>query len=300
MAGPDISVVIAVRNGLPWIADQLDALCRQDFGGSWELLVSDNGSSDGTQARVASYIGKLPLRLVDSGHQPGTGPARNAGARATTGALLAFCDADDVVAPGWLSAIARGLQDADAVGGHVEEDLLNDPQVVAWRPAATPGALPVPFGFLPAPFGCNCGIRSDVFRSLGGFDEAWGAVAAEDTDLFWRAQIAGHTLAYAPKAIVHYRHRRGLPALMRQYRSYGVSSARLVQRYAAQLPRESSRDEAKTVAWLVVHAADLLRGAARRNRYLRTVAHLGGQWRGSRRFATRHYAMNRTTPAAPT
>lgn len=299
MADPEISVVIPVRNGLPWIVDQLEALCGQDFEGSWELLVSDNGSSDGTQEVVRSFAGRLPLQIIDSHGQPGIGPARNAGARAASGPMLAFCDADDVVAPGWLNAIANGLRDADAVGGHLEEERLNAPGVVTWRPPATPGALPIPFGLMPAPFSCNCGMRSGVFKSLGGFDEAWGVGAAEETDLYWRAQLAGHTLKYVPEAVVHYRHRHGLPALMKQYQTYGFSSARLVQRYAAWLPRESGRDEAKTVAWVFIHIVDLLGATVRRNSYLRTVAHLVGQWRGCRQFGTRHYAMNRTGPAIP-
>ena len=143
MANPEISVVIPVRNGLPWIVDQLEALCGQNFEGSWELLVSDNGSSDGTQEVVRSYVGRLPLQIVDSHDQPGIGPARNAGARAASGPLLAFCDADDVVAPGWLNAIAQGLRDADAVGGHLEEDLLMPPR---WSPGVRQ----------PRPASCQC------------------------------------------------------------------------------------------------------------------------------------------------
>src|SRR5688500_9296124 len=97
------SVVVPVRDGAATIGEQLAALAQQDFPGSWEVVVADNGSRDGTADVVRSFRDRLPgLRLVDASARPGASHARNAGAAAATGEVLAFCDADDVVDPGWL------------------------------------------------------------------------------------------------------------------------------------------------------------------------------------------------------
>jgi glycosyltransferase involved in cell wall biosynthesis len=57
------------------------------------------------------------FRLVDASKTIGPGATRNAGARAAKGELMAFCDADDVVQPGWLAGHMTALATADLVGG---------------------------------------------------------------------------------------------------------------------------------------------------------------------------------------
>jgi len=67
----------------------------------WEVIVSNNGSTDETVAIVEQYQDKLPnLRIVDSSDQRGAAHARNVGALAAAGEALAFCDADDEVPAG--------------------------------------------------------------------------------------------------------------------------------------------------------------------------------------------------------
>ena len=115
--------------------------------------------------------------------------------------------------------------------------------MLAWRPPATPGELPCPFGLLPAPIGANCGVRREAYEEVGGFDLSFRGAAAEETDLFWRLQLAGYPLGYAPDAVVAYRHRPGLRSFLRQWRGYGRGRAHLVARYQALglLPAESWR-----------------------------------------------------------
>ena len=62
-----LSIVIPCRNAARTIAVQLDALCAQQWRGGWEVIVADNGSTDGTQAIVEGYSRRLPgLRLIDA------------------------------------------------------------------------------------------------------------------------------------------------------------------------------------------------------------------------------------------
>src|SRR5204863_103977 len=80
-------------------------LSAQTYSGRWELIVSDNGSTDRTQDIVRSWEGRLPyIRIVDSSDGRGVAHARNVAA-AVGGDLIAFCDADDIVSRQWLEEL---------------------------------------------------------------------------------------------------------------------------------------------------------------------------------------------------
>ena len=105
-----LSVIIPLFNDAEYIAIQLNALANQNWSEPWELIVSDNGSTDGSLRVVEQYRKRIPnLRIVDSSDMRGAAHARNVGATAALSDNLAFCDADDEVAPGWLKAMGEAL-----------------------------------------------------------------------------------------------------------------------------------------------------------------------------------------------
>ena len=280
-------MLVPVRNGMPHLLAQLDALSRQTYQGRWEIVLSDNGSTDDS---VRAAVARVPLRVVDSREAVGRAGALAVAARAARGEYLLFCDADDVVADDWVERMTAALDRWPAVGGYLDERSLNPPSVLAWRPPATPGELPCPFGLMPAPIGANCGVRRHAYEEVGGFDLSFRGAAAEETDLFWRLQLAGYPLGYAPDAVVAYRHRADLRSFLRQWRGYGRGRAHLVARYQALglLPEESWQDVVKTSLWLAAHTVDCVRGRARRVTYLRILAHVAGQVEGSRESGVLH------------
>ncbi|MBA2624808.1 MAG: glycosyltransferase family 2 protein, partial [Acidimicrobiia bacterium] len=131
------SVVIPSLDAAHVIGQQLDALAGQTFDGDWEVVVVDNGSKDGTASLAESWTDRLPaLRVVDASERQAHTYARNAGARAATGDWLLYCDADDIVAPGWVAAFASHAErheGCDLMGGFVEDRTLNDPRLRGWR-----------------------------------------------------------------------------------------------------------------------------------------------------------------------
>lgn len=230
-----MSIVIPALNAAGTIGSQLAALAAQEVDGSWEVLVVDNGSVDGTVAVTRSFEQVIPdLRVVHC-EQPGTGAARNAGAAAARGDLLLFCDADDVVGTGWIAAMVAALGRSDAVGGGIDNDLLN-PDRPAHLPRH-PDRLPVAAGFLPRTLTANLGVRREVFEAIGGFAEQYD-YGSDDTEFSWRLQLAGYTLAYEPAAVLHYRHRDTLKGVaIKAYRT-GRSRGRLFREYHAKgMPR---------------------------------------------------------------
>jgi GT2 family glycosyltransferase len=295
---PGISVLVPVRNGMPHLSAQLDALSRQTYRGRWEIILSDNGSTDDSVGAVRAAGSRVPLRIVDSRQAVGRAGALAVAAGVARGELLLFCDADDIVADDWVERMKAALDHWPAVGGYLDEKSLNPPAVLAWRPPATPGELPCPFGLLPAPIGANCGVSREAYEAVGGFDLSFRGAAAEETDLFWRLQLAGYQLGYAPDAVVAYRHRPDLRSFLRQWRGYGRGRAHLVARYQelGLLPAESWRDAVRTSVWLAAHAVDCVRGPARRVSYLRILAHVVGQVEGSRESGVLHIRRGSPPP----
>ena len=101
---PLISVVVPVRNGMPWIDHQLLALSAQEVAAEWEVMVADNGSEDDTRSCVERWSGgDSRIHLVDASARRGAAAALNRRFGTAHGSLVAVCEVDDVVRPGYLA-----------------------------------------------------------------------------------------------------------------------------------------------------------------------------------------------------
>jgi GT2 family glycosyltransferase len=231
-----VSVVIPVRNGATTIAEQLNALGDQ-AADCHEIVVIDHGSTDHTRSVVQGFLGHIPnLRIVDGSGVRGMAGVRNLAAASSVGDILC-CDADDVVAPGWIRAMASALDDYDIVGGSLEEESLNAPSIRPRTSQAT--GLPTACGYLPFSTGANSAIRRETIDQLGGWDERYER-CGEDIELCWRAQLAGYRIGFAPDAVVHYRHRSTARSMRQQQVRYGWSHAMLHRDFRARGLRRGS------------------------------------------------------------
>ena len=203
MSEPELSVVIPVRNMAGTIGDQLAALADQQTDVIFEVIVADNGSSDGTLDRARAWQGRLPLlRLVDASEVRAMGHARNRGVAAARASLIAFCDADDMVSRTWVERMTRALRQHPLVGGHVDLERLNSPRVRLGYIDGWSAPLDL-WGYLPAACGNNLGVRRDVYDAVRGMMTAHPN--AHDVELSWRAQLAGWRLYVDPDIVVHVR-----------------------------------------------------------------------------------------------
>jgi glycosyltransferase involved in cell wall biosynthesis len=144
----EISVIIPVRNGVRFIVASIDSVLSQQgiAPGSLQVLVIDNGSSDGTSDLVKQRFGNR----VDLHQEPTPGPAaaRNAGLMRAAGQLIAFQDADDLWHPDKLQR-QRAVLATDhslAIAFCHAQDFSDPPGSYPFNPA--PYALQSAPGFL--------------------------------------------------------------------------------------------------------------------------------------------------------
>jgi glycosyltransferase involved in cell wall biosynthesis len=285
VGGLNVSVVIPAHNASGTLDLQIDALARQDFRGSWEVVVVDNASTDHTAQLVANWIDKLACLRVVTCHELGVNRARNAGVRASVGECVLLCDADDIVSTSWVREMNAALATYDLVGGRLDYTRLNRPRIRGTRGHPSVENLPTTFaGDLPYAIGANMGFRRSVFDAVAGFDESFARGGADEVDFCWQAQYEGFTIGFARGAVVHYRFKDRLRLLARQHYFYALGHAHLYAKHRAlgRLPPQSERQRWSLLYEQVKRLAHVERLVKPEHRwlYVRRAAWFAGSLRG--------------------
>jgi glycosyltransferase involved in cell wall biosynthesis len=178
-----ISVVIATKDRARYLERVFASLEAQIAAPSFELVVADNGSSDGTRDEVelASARVHFPIRYV-SEPQPNRAKARNRGIEAAEGYLVLFCDDDVQLPPGFLAAHEAAHARDDVI---VDGPIINVPSY-DFRPKPT--LANYSGAFLCS---CNASLPKRAFVAAGGFDERFNLYGWEDTELGVRLRRSG-------------------------------------------------------------------------------------------------------------
>jgi glycosyltransferase involved in cell wall biosynthesis len=242
--GPDrvtTSVVIPARNAETVLGAQLEALAGQDHEGTWEVVVADNASTDGTAALVQGRVAKFPtlLRVVDASRARGINVGRNVGVENTTSERLLFCDADDLVEPSWVRLMVAALDGGDIAGTCVELERLNPPEVMRRR------SIDAPWHYegMVFPIGASMGFRRTVWNAVGGFDETFNYGGWDEFDLCYQAQRLGFSVAWVDEPLVHYRIRPDWRGTLRQQFGVGRGEHQFRMKHPECLAPGSVRSE---------------------------------------------------------
>ena len=280
-----LSVIIPCFNGAETISEQLDALVRQGWDQPWEIIVADNGSTDASAEIVFGYQAKYPnIRLIDASGKRGPSFARNAGVEAAQGELVAFCDADDLVAGDWVREIAEAIERHGFVASRMGVHPASDPRAAELKKhRQTTGLIQYTYvPYLSHAGASGLGVRKRLHHEVGGFDERF--VYCEDCDYCWKIQLLGYPLQFAPGALIHVRHRETRSGQFRQARNWGEYNVLLIKKYVPRgMPKPRIRDGVKKWRRLL-RMTPKLRDPMRRQQFVWGLGYRIGHLVGMIRF----------------
>ena len=242
---PNVSIIIATYNRRPFLREALFSLSRLDFPKDrYEIVVVDDGSTDGTEALLAA-IGSsfpLPLRYIRREDHKGPSAARNAGIRVAEGDFLVFTDDDCLFEREWMTKLLAPL-DSPAVGmvGGPDRSPEGSPffetcEDYLMTSFVGTGGLrrgnKLRLGVY-YPKSCNMAIRRDVIAHVGVFDE--NLLPGEDIELSYRVKKAGYVIKFAPDAFVWHKRKHNLTVLLRKIYRIGYGRVVLARKHRGLL-----------------------------------------------------------------
>jgi N-acetylglucosaminyl-diphospho-decaprenol L-rhamnosyltransferase len=261
VSGPRWGAVIVNYEGGPALVDAARSILADTSAGVPEVVVIDNGSQDGSVARLRKDVPEVTV--IEPGSNRGYASAANLGIGATTAPVVAVCNCDVVLEPG-VAAAALSRFDAEPDVGAVGPLVRNPdgsrypsaraiPRLVdavghgifglaapnnrftrRYRELDADPAQPRDVGFVS---GAAIWLRRDALRAVGGWDDGY-FMYVEDVDLCWRLRAAGWRVVYEPGGEVV--HVQGASTVLHPYRML-LAHHRSLFRFAAKRWRGGRR-----------------------------------------------------------
>lgn len=214
-AHPMLTVAICTRNRAELLKECLDSVVSQiDSAKSVEVLVIDNGSTDGTAETCKAFEGRgFPFRRVFE-PEPGLSRARNRAIAEADGTAIAFLDDDAMAGDGWLDVALETWNSGQytAFGGPYDAwhrygppPEWFDDEWESNRPVRADGPLGKDF----FPTGGNCVVSLEWCRRIGGFSPDFGMRGnkvsyGEESDFFWRMRDGGAVLGWVNELLIRH------------------------------------------------------------------------------------------------
>lgn len=238
-----ISVVVPVHNGLEFTRGCLRSLLLVRRAGPFEIIVIDNGSTDGSAAWLAMQERKHPcLRWLRLRRNHGFAAGCNHGLRTARGEFLMILNNDTIVPPDLLEKLSAAWQTHEKAGLVAPvSNFVNGLQLVPLASGEGPEDLAKIVTRLErdargmvGESTCLSGLclfaHRDFYETVGPFEESYGIGNFEDDDLCLRARLAGYRLLIARDAFVYHFGHKTFDALAIDYETQLRKQERLHQR----------------------------------------------------------------------
>lgn len=225
-----------------FLAEALDSVRRQTFQ-DWELIVTEDGSDDGTEGLVAEFAESVSQTVRFHRHEKNKGlPAtRNSGIAEARGEWIALLDADDYWAAEHLADLMAKLAETKADVVHSGSILFDSDsgQTLEIRAPTADAVRDFPRSLFVADYiiqPASVVLSKALWTRVGGFDESFHHV--EDREMWLRCARAGARFAFTGRNTCHYRRHAG--ALSTQAAEMAIAGARVFERHLdwAEIPQE--------------------------------------------------------------
>lgn len=212
-----ISFIVPLLNEKKTISLCLDSIIHE-MADNDEIIVVDNGSTDGSKDIVKNYAKMHERLLLMNCPSVNIAAVRNAGARIANGHLLAFVDADCILCPKWRTNAINTFKEAPVSATGSKVDL---PSYATWIEKAWFSQRKKKSGKVKYINSGNLVVKKRDFDAVGGFNES--LVTGEDSELCWRLNKNGHLVYENPlvKAI-HFGNPKNIRAFYRQQRWHAI------------------------------------------------------------------------------
>lgn len=210
-----VSIIILTYNNEKDLAECIPSIYDQTYK-NFELLIVDNGSTDGTVEFIKTHYPEI--KLVETGANLGYAGGNNIGFRHAKGDYIVVVNPDTFVDPGWLADLIKPLEDPKIGITNPKVLEYNDHDHGSCGNTTHYTGLHFPRGLeksttlytkpeiVSAISGCSFAIRREVLSSLNGFDPDY-FLYLEDSDLSLRARLAGYQIMFTPGSIVYHKHK---------------------------------------------------------------------------------------------
>jgi GT2 family glycosyltransferase len=269
-----VTVVIPTYNRREILASAIRAHWKQSaLDEISEILVIDDGSSDGTEACLSALREESPVPIVYRRQaNRGQAAARNVGIREAQGEIILFADDDIIPAPNLLAEHLRWHDRHPEPGAAVLGFVTWSPEVrptpfMNWLGLDGPlfayahfsGKIELDFR---AFYTCNLSLKTEFIRRSGIFDEDFKGYGYEDAELGYRLQQNGMRLLYNPAAMAHHRKHITFADACRRAEQVALAQRTFEQKEAGRFCREIEERERPAMqppSPLRTHLAPVLR-----------------------------------------
>ncbi len=247
-----VSFVVPVRNGARWLDAVLAAILAQADGRPIEVIVVDDGSTDGSDGILQEHAARGRIRVV-RGEERGAAAAVNLGVAHATHPIICQVDQDVILEPGWMARLTAALAEPDVAAA---QGYYVTPRPASPWARVTGLDLELRYGGVrgtTVDHACtgNSAYRAEAFHKVGGLDETLGY--GYDNDLSYRLGAAGYRLAFCREARSVHRWRESARGYLAQ--QYGLAYGRFD--VVAKHPRRVAGDDVSGLGMLA-HVVGML------------------------------------------